>query len=368
MRIGLVGGIFGRETALRRSVWYTPETILLDGLRRLGHETVAISHYEPLRMKEFDVVHVHHLSFGAVRAGCSISAIPLVFTVHSTSRKETWVREQALRLVFERADAVVALSATELAADEVAYNLTSAIARVIFNGIDADMYRFASKPARDTSRPWSILCVAHLTPMKGHETLLRAVARLPFDVELRLVYHGETLLTELQRVAIELGIGARVKFLGPKNPNELRDLYQHSDLFVLSSSFGEALPSVITEAMMCGTPVVATDVGGVREQLGSDGIVVPPRDADALAAGIRRSIEDHPAWIGRAEQISRSARDRFSIDTMLQRHLELYREVIERGTCRRRSIAGLPVSLAVAAATRLVCSLRGNPHLRKVRA
>jgi len=364
MQIGLVGGIFGSGPALRRNVWYTPETILLDGLRRLGHEATAISHYEPLPMEDYDVVHVHHLSFGALSAVGSCSAIPLVFTVHGTRRNETWIRERALRFVFERADAVVALSAAELGADAAAYDLTGAITRVIFNGVDADMYRFSSKPARDLLRPWSILCVAHLTQMKGHETLLRAVARLPFDVELKLVYHGETLLTELQRAAVELGIGNRVKFLGPKNPNELRELYQQADLFVLGSFFGEALPSVITEAMMCGTPVVATNVGGIREQLGTDGIVVPPRDADALAAGIRQAIENYSSWIVRSEQISRRARGRFSIESMLQGHLELYREVIERGTCRRGSIA-MPVKWAIGAGTRLVCSLRGNPHLRR---
>jgi glycosyltransferase involved in cell wall biosynthesis len=367
MRIGLVGGIFGREPALRRNVWYTPETILHEGLRRLGHDAVAMSHFMPFRMKEFDVVHVHHLSLGAVRAASGSSRTPFVFTVHSTNRNETWAREQALRFVFGRADAVVALSCGELRADAAVYNLHGAIQQVIYNGVDADMYRFASKPAHDTLRPWSILCVAHLTPMKDHETLLRATARLPFDVEVKLVYHGETLLVKLQRLAAELGIAHRVRFLGPKNPNELRELYQQADVFVLSSSFGEALPSVITEAMMCGTPVVATDVGGILEQVGDYPVVVPPNSADALAAAIRQVIENHAVWIARAEQISRRARDRFSIQTMIERHVELYRNVIERGACRRHSLAALAPNVAAGAVVRLVRLLNGNPHLRKAR-
>ncbi len=367
MRIAIVGGIFGREPALRRHVWYTPETILLEGLRRLGHETAAFSHYQPIRMADFDIVHVHHLSFGAVRAACGASRTPFVFTVHSTKRKDTLIREKALRFVFRRADAVVALSAAEQNSDSAAYYLRGAIQRIIFNGIDSDVYRFAAK-SRDVSCPWSILCVAHLTPMKGHETLFRALVHLPVEFELKLVYHGETLLGELQRLAAGVGIAERVHFLGPKNPNELRHLYHQADLFILSSSFGEALPSVVSEAMMCGTPVVATNVGGVREQLGADGIVVPPRDTDALAAGIRQVIEDYPAWIRRAEEISSRARERFSINTMLQRHLELYRETIERGTCVRRSLAALPANIAAGAATSLVGMLRGNPHLPRVRA
>ena len=366
MRIAIVGGIFGREPALRRHVWYTPETILLEGLRRLGHEMAAFSHYQPVRMADFDIVHVHHLSFGAMRAACGTSRTPFVFTVHSTKRNDTWMREKALRFVFRRADAVVALSAAELKSDSAAYNLRGAIHRTIFNGIDSRVYSFAPK-SLDRSHPWSILCVAHLTPLKGHETLLRALARLPIEFELNLVYQGETVLGELRRLAAALGIADRVNFLGPKNPNELRCLYQQADVFVLAS-FGEALPSVVSEAMMCGTPVVATGVGGVREQLGADGIVVPARNIEALAAGIRQVIDDYPAWIGRAEEISNRARERFSINAMLQRHLELYREVIERGTCVRRSIAALPANIAAGAATAVVSMLRGNPHSPEVRA
>jgi glycosyltransferase involved in cell wall biosynthesis len=204
--------------------------------------------------------------------------------------------------------------------------------------------------------------------MKGHETLIRALAHLPFEFELDLVYHGETLLGELKRLTADMGLADRVNFLGARNPNELRDLYHQADLFVLSSSFGEALPSVVSEAMMCGTPVVATDVGGVREQVGADGIVVPPRDIDALAAGIGQAIADYPAWIGRAEEISGRARERFSINAMLQRHLELYREVIDRGTCVRRSVAALPANIAAGVATGLADMFHGNPHMPEGRA
>ena len=100
MKIAIVGGIFGREPALRRHVWYTPETILLEGLRRLGHETAAFSHYQPFRMADFDIVHVHHLSFGAVRAACGASRTPFIFTAHSTNRKDTLDPRESAALCF----------------------------------------------------------------------------------------------------------------------------------------------------------------------------------------------------------------------------------------------------------------------------
>src|SRR6185437_4899661 len=90
---------------------------------------------------------------------------------------------------------------------------------------------------------------------------------------------------ELTQLVLQLGLEGRVMFLGPKSPNELKDLYQTADVFVLPSS-GEALPSVVSEAMLCGTPVVASNVGGVREQLGEFGVTVPPGNVDRLALAV----------------------------------------------------------------------------------
>ena len=96
------------------------------------------------------------------------------------------------------------------------------------------------------------------------------------------------------------------------------------------------MPSVVTEAMLCGTPVVATEVGGVREQLGGFGVLVPPGNAEALAQGITRMLDSYESFAAQGEAMSRSAQERFSIQTMVEKHIELYCTLVERGGPRRR--------------------------------
>ena len=96
------------------------------------------------------------------------------------------------------------------------------------------------------------------------------------NVHLRLVYqNGEVLETVYQRMVEELGIGQDVEFVGILGPAELAEEYQRADVLVLPS-LAECLPSVVTEALLSGTPVVASAVGGIPEQVGEYGRVIPP--------------------------------------------------------------------------------------------
>jgi glycosyltransferase involved in cell wall biosynthesis len=112
-------------------------------------------------------------------------------------------------------------------------------------------------------------------------------------------------------------------------------MYQRADVFVLPSA-GEALPSVVTEAMLCGTPVVATDVGGVREQLHGYGLCVQPGRPDELAAAIACVLDHYKQFAAQSEPASAYARQRFTIDAMVDRHLELYADLLDKKGPRRR--------------------------------
>ena len=145
----------------------------------------------------------------------------------------------------------------------------------------------------------------------------------------------------LARLANELGLD-HVRFLGARSPTELSELYAAAHLLVLPSLQGEALPSVISEAMFVGRPVVATDVAGVREQLAGFGVVVPPGDSELLASGISEVVEGYDDHARRALEMSRNARQRFSIGAMVDGHEDLYKSLIrapagtERAAGRRR--------------------------------
>jgi glycosyltransferase involved in cell wall biosynthesis len=162
------------------------------------------------------------------------------------------------------------------------------------------------------------------------------------------VYHNAELEAELRRQAEDLGIAKDVEFVGILDPRELAEEYHQADLLVLPS-FADCLPSVVTEAFLCGTPVVAGAVCGVPEQIGPYGLAVPPGDADALASAMETILADRPRWQGRAAEIRAYAEHTFKPETMVARHLALYRELIEgRAAAARRRAAWIDPAMRLA--------------------
>jgi glycosyltransferase involved in cell wall biosynthesis len=359
MRIALVGGIYGKTPRFRATVKSTPETTLEAGLEARGHAVETFSHYAAFDGRRFDLIHVHHLSYGATRAAVDSSAAAFVFTSHDapsfSSLSVPRSRQLAMRFVMRSADAVIALSETEADFQRRHYRLDGSVHAIIPNGIDPRTYSCVRRNYRGNGRPWQLLFVGQLIEMKSVDVLLRAVARLAAPVELDLAYHNSTLEVPLRSLAASLGLLNRVRFLGARRPAELAALYQRADVFVLPSA-AEALPSVVTEAMLCGTPVVATDVGGIREQLAGYGLLVRPGNSAELAAAIANVIERYEKFAARGEAMSRSARQRFSIDAMADRHLELYADLLRRKAPRRRHAAiSVPLGAAVKAGVNLLC-------------
>ena len=133
-------------------------------------------------------------------------------------------------------------------------------------------------------------CVARLDPMKDHANLLNAAAsfaRAKFRCALRLRGGwARRYRNQLQTLANSLGLADRVVWAG--DIADVRAAYNAFDIATLASSFGEGFPNVVGEAMACGIPVAATDVGDVRLIAGELGEVVPPKNPDLLCAAWRR--------------------------------------------------------------------------------
>jgi glycosyltransferase involved in cell wall biosynthesis len=338
MRLGIVGGIFGKPDEYRSRVESTPETVLADQLERRGHRVIRFAHETQLDLSDLDVLHVHHLSYGALAAATDPSTTPFVFTPHYF-RYASLLQRAGARFVVRRADAVVSLSAVEADWQRSAYGIPSERQAVIPNGINETVFTYSPPPAAPEG-PWRLLYVGQLVGWKGVDTLLRALAGVTGNhaAELDLVYQVDTEEPALRRLADELGLD-RVRFLGARSPTELSKLFAAAHLLVLPSLRGEALPSVISEAMFVGRPVVATDVAGVREQLSGFGMVVPPGDSELLASGICRVLEGYEDHARRALEMSRNARQRFSVGAMVDGHERLYESLI-RGPARTERTAG----------------------------
>lgn len=338
LKICLIGGIYGSNPKLRRALRVTPETLLESEFRARGHDVGTFSHSSDVDLSSFDVVHVHHLGLGALRAACDPSRVPFVFTSHDGPAlcgfRATAAKRAAAQFVMASADAVVGLTATEALFQQRAYRLKGAAHLVIPNGADSHRYFYKRTNRACDGEPWRLLYVGQLIDLKGIDLLLLALAAVTHDTELLLVFHTDPLRTRLQDLVFQLGLEHRVRFLGPREPAELAALYQEADLLVLPSR-AEALPTVLTEAMLCGMPIIATRVGGIPEQLGPYGLLVDPGDAGQLAAAIDRVLSNHAVYQDRGEAMSRYASAKFSTESMATRHLELYATLLRQERPRR---------------------------------
>jgi len=174
-----------------------------------------------------------------------------------------------------------------------------------------------------------IAVIANLIPMKGHPYLLRALVRVAEAVPKAtcvLVGDGPSRF-ELEGLVRQLGLNGRVVFAGILSEEFKHAVLQASQLVVLPS-LSEGLPVVLLEAMAAGKPVVASDVGGVREIVdnGVTGFVVPPKDPEALGKAISSLLLD-PVLADRLGHAGRSrAETQCSFDEMMARFQDLYVE------------------------------------------
>jgi glycosyltransferase involved in cell wall biosynthesis len=137
----------------------------------------------------------------------------------------------------------------------------------------------------------TLVFAGRLVPQKSIDVALEAVRRNP---DVRLLLAGEGPYHErLVRQARELGVDGRAEFLGPQPRRTVFELLRAADAALLSSSW-ENFPHMALEALALGTPVIATDAGGVTEILRDEwnGLLVPIRDPEALAQAIRRYVDD----------------------------------------------------------------------------
>lgn len=189
------------------------------------------------------------------------------------------------------------------------YDLPAGRVHVATPGVDP------APPASGTGTGGGLLCVAAVTPTKGHDVLVRALA-LAADLPWTCTCAGsltrdEDFVADLRGRLADTGLTERVRLVGPWTGDALDAAYDAADLLVLPSRF-ETYGMVVTEALARGIPVLGTATGGLPEALGRapdgelPGLLVPPEDPPALAGALRR-------WLGDAalrDRLARAARDR----------------------------------------------------------
>ena len=182
--------------------------------------------------------------------------------------------------------------------------------RTIPNGINVEL--FYPRDRAECRRKWKlpmdrkiILSAGHLIELKGHHRVARALKALQANGTLvDLVVAGGTggedsFEAELRRMIADLGIEDRVRFLGHVENTQMPELMSAVDLLCLAST-REGWPNVVHEALGCGAPAVATDVGGIPDLLPSEryGLIVPVGNQAALEDALARALKmpwDHAA-------------------------------------------------------------------------
>jgi glycosyltransferase involved in cell wall biosynthesis len=219
-------------------------------------------------------------------------------------------------------------------------------ARVIPNGVDLSIFhpadRRAARAAADLPQEAVVLLVVangiRCNTWKDYPTLRAAFARLGDGG------HGarEVLVVVLGEAAPPERAGrVRIRFVPyQEDPTAVANFYQAADLYVHAAR-ADTFPTTVLEALACGTPVVATAVGGIPEQVRSmtpgvkaggttfeireaTGVLVQPGDSESMAGHIENLLTNSPLRDRLAQNASRDARDRFGLDRQVDTYLDWY--------------------------------------------
>lgn len=272
-----------------------------------------------------DVIHSHmiHANIFARLNHLSFKYIRLICTAHN-SNEGGRVRMLAYKLTnfLSNLNTNVSQEASESLISKGAFNKNNLI--TVYNGIDLNKFNFFNKDK--SSNELSFLSVGRFNKQKDYPNLFQAISILKntIDKEVKFYIAGDgELRPQLEQLIVDLGISDCVVLLGKRS--DIPNLLNKADYFVLSSRH-EGLPTVVIEAMACGTFVIATDCGGSAEIMGDTGILVPPQNSEALAQALNQAVNKTALEI---QENNLKARQRveelFSLEKSVENWLKIYR-------------------------------------------
>jgi colanic acid/amylovoran biosynthesis glycosyltransferase len=202
-------------------------------------------------------------------------------------------------------------------------------------GLDVSKYAFRSL-SLNNGEPVKIITVARLVEKKGIEYAIKAVAKVAKNyphLEYRIVGDGE-LRQSLESLIAEINLSEKVKILGWKTQEEVRQLYADSHIFILSSVTSaagdrEGQGLVLQEAQARGLPVLSTLHNGIPDGVldGESGFLVPERDVDALAAKLSYLVEHPQVWAKMGQAGRTFVEKNYDINNLNNQLVEIYQKI-----------------------------------------
>ncbi len=284
-----------------------------------------------------DVVHAHWWFPGGLVLWPPMRGTPpAVLTSHGTDLflldRFSAARPLARRIV--RAAAQVTVISTPLVPRVRALGVPDE--RITVVPMPLDRAAFASAPVA-AGTPGRLLFVGRLIERKGAEYALRAVAELVRQgraVTLTIIGDGPE-RPALERLAGELGVADRTRFEGALPPDEVARRYRECGILVMPAVTDwkgeqEGFGMVLVEGMSAGVPIVATRSGGIPDVIrdGDTGLLVPERDASALAAAVGRLLDDAPLRARLGAGAARDVRERFDPASIARTFEQVYRRAL----------------------------------------
>lgn len=284
-----------------------------------------------IKKEKPDLLHAHSSKAGIVgRIAAKLTHTPNVFTAHGWAFTEGVAEKKRKLFIF--IERFVALFTNKIICvsnydRDLAINNkvgTNQKLVTIHNGVEdkgTELNKVLNKVPR-------IIMVARFTPPKDYETLILALGNIKGDYEACFVGGGQ-LLSPMKSLATELNLNQKIKFLGERK--DVDDLLEQSDIFVLCSNY-EGLPISIIEAMSNNIPVIATNVGGVKELVEDNktGFLVNRKDVQVLAKRLQYLIDNNNERLEMGRAGYEKFYKEFTLDNMLNQTFLVYHGVLNK--------------------------------------
>jgi len=276
-----------------------------------------------------DLIDAHYFFPDGVAAAriAKLLCIPLVISARGTDINVIPNYRRPLKQIIQAADQANGLITVSEALKErlISLGVTAEKISTIRNGVDLNL--FHQNKREETRKQYgmdniTLLSVGNLVELKGHHIVIEAMKYFP-DMKLVIVGKGVKKNT-LVNLAQSLNVMNQILFIENVSQEYLSQLYSAADITVLASS-REGMPNVILESIACGTPVVATDVGGIPEILKSikSGVLMRTRNVDELVLALKTLIDNYP----RRADIRADLCD-FSWDEVIEKQFCFFQSVV----------------------------------------
>ena len=329
-----------------------------DEHRAKGYTTVRVANYASLasvalapsmpsvarklhRKHQFDIVHLHFPDpLGHLTAMTLPRSVRRVISWHSDIVKQQWalgLYAPFLRRFVGGADAVIGATPQHFSkSTQIPLAAADQLREVIPYGIDGAAFAVSTESVSlrdqlqlERSTRGLIFTVGRHVYYKGFETLIRAMQTI--DADLWIGGRGP-LTSSLKQLATDVGVAHKVKFLGFIPDQCLPAYYEACDVFCMPSvERAEQFGLVQLEAMACGKPVVTTRLGTGVEFVTLDdvtGILVPPKDVDALANALRTLLDDAELRTRMGSAGKKRVKLVFSLEQMIRKTVDVYHRVL----------------------------------------